>query len=91
MRAEDVDLGAIRLAPRFGVPQEKADGSIKVRPVDHFSWSAAQGSKKRSRAEAKEPSINGHTMCPEQMRHDHLDDLANAARMWKQVSGKVRW
>ena len=35
--AADADLGAIRLVPRFGVEQERSDGTIKLRPVDDFS------------------------------------------------------
>ena len=34
------DLGQVRCVPRFGVEQGvKADGSMKLRAVDHFSWS----------------------------------------------------
>ena len=37
------DLDRIRLNPRFAVVQDKPDGSVKVRPVDHMSWSAGKG------------------------------------------------
>ena len=67
------DLKAVEylLAPRFGVRQEKADGSTKIRPVDHFSWSAAG----RSKRQQKPDSINGHTSVAEHIRHDTLDEL----------------
>ena len=38
------DLRSTLLHPRFGVAQEKLDGSLKLRAVDHFSW----GRTKRS-------------------------------------------
>ena len=34
-------LDEVLLNPRFGVEQLKEDGSIKVRAIDHFSWSPA--------------------------------------------------
>ena len=55
----------------------RPDGSIKVRPVDHFSWSAGERWCKRRR---KESSVNGHTEVPEKITHDHLDDLVASMR-----------
>ena len=70
----------MRLVPRFGIIQgTRPDGSIKVRPVDHFSWS--HGPRKRSRAEVKAGSINGHYNMPGSVAHDHLDDLLASMRL----------
>jgi len=74
--AADVDLGALRLHPRFGVEQGvKADGTLKLRAVDNLSWSGKQG-KKRRRLEG---SVNGHCRIPEVLHHDHIDVLMEAA------------
>ena len=37
---DEFDLSATLLHPRFSAAREKEDGSIKVRAVDHLSWSA---------------------------------------------------
>ena len=39
-QATAVDLQEFLFRPRFGVIQEKENGQLKLRPVDHFSWSA---------------------------------------------------
>ena len=67
------DLGSILLHPRFGVVTEKPDGSIKVRAVDHMSWSAF-GKKKKD-------SVNGHAFPMEKLHHDKLDQLAEVGRL----------
>ena len=62
--------------PRFAVAQGlRADGTTKLRAVDHFSWSAppADRKRKRSRNEVKEDSINGHYEMPVAVSHEHLD------------------
>ena len=49
---EKAPLQSILLNPRFGVEQLKEDGSIKVRAVDHLSWSPpveAQGERPSKR------------------------------------------
>ena len=64
------------LVPRFGITQGlKQDGTVKVRAVDHFSWSCSSGSKKRKRHDMKSDSVNGHYEPDVEMKHDHLDDL----------------
>lgn len=66
--------------------------AFKVRAVDHFSWSAAGSSprkRKRTRREIKARSINGMTVVPEVMKHDHLDDLAAALVMCYDALGTV--
>ena len=82
-----------RLVPRFGVEQGlKPDGSIKLRAVDHMSWSAAQGQKrKRSRNQIKEHSINGHCYVPAKVSHDHLDSLLQLLRVVFAKTGVVPW
>jgi len=81
------------LVPRFGVEQGlKPDGSIKLRAVDHMSWSAAQGQKrKRSRNQIKEHSINGHCSVPAKVSHDHLDSLLQLLRVVFAKTGVVPW
>jgi len=51
----------VRLVPRFSAEQVRDDGTIKIRPVDHFSWSA-HGHHRKDR---KKGSINGHTVVGE--------------------------
>ena len=54
----------VRLVPRCGVTHgTKPEGTPKVRAVDHMSWSMrdhADSSKKRTRKEMKQQSVNGH-------------------------------
>ena len=62
VHASIVDLSKVRLVPRFAVHQgTRKDGSAKIRPVDHLSWShePVKG-RKRTKAMMKEASINGH-------------------------------
>ncbi len=81
----------VLLAPRFGVARgTKPDGSAKVRAVDHFSWSQAEGKKKRKRSEVKSASVNGHFAVDTPIVHDHLDDLHEAMRWQYEASGEVR-
>ena len=91
-------------ACRFGVVQgTKSDGSVKVRAVDHFSWSCKYHkvcpsgnlhdagllcpfgfkectiSKQRKASSKKRKrlcSVNGSTVVPETIQHDHIDQLA---------------
>ena len=59
------DLSQTLLHPRFAVENVKPDGSIKIRPVDNFSWSTL----------GKEGSVNGHVHPCEKLKHDTLDML----------------
>ena len=73
------DLHDYRLCPRFGVEQGlKPDGSCKVRAVDHLSWSVAPDGQPSyfTKRQQKEHSVNGCTVVPVEIRHDHLDKLA---------------
>ena len=80
----------VLLVPRIAVEQGlRPDGSIKVRPVDHFSWSFNQSGKRRTRTETKAGSVNGHYTMPGAVRHDHLDDLLSAMRMFWTILGQV--
>ena len=85
-----VDLDRVLLHPRFAVAQEKVDGSIKVRPVDHFSWSPLKtknlGKMARKR-KIKAASINGHCVPSESLHHDHLDVLLATMARAKQLMG----
>ena len=38
---KEMDLQQVLCNPRFGVCQEKDDGSCKMRAIDHLSWSPA--------------------------------------------------
>lgn len=81
----------VRLVPRFAIEQGiRSDGSKKIRPVDHLSWShAATSGKKRSRAAVKAESINGHYTMPSAVVHDHLDDLLATMRLHFKLIGKA--
>ena len=82
----------VRCVPRFGVEQGlKADGSKKLRAVDHFSWSYQEsGKRKRAKKEVKAASVNGHYDVPCAVEHDHLDQLLAALRMHMEVVGEAR-
>ena len=76
---EKHDLDATLFCPRFGVEQARADGSSKLRAVDHFSWSAD--------AVPKDGSVNGFTFPFEKMKHDTLDKLAVLMRKFVAATG----
>ena len=89
-----VDVSAVLLNPRFGVEQEKEDGSTKVRAIDHLSWSPStltdDGVECRPTKKArKAASVNGHTAQREKMRHDTLDMLALTMRRHFEKFGGV--
>ena len=82
------------LNPRFGVERERADGSIKIRAVDHLSWSPASAceadsQRRPSKKARKEFSVNGYTTPAEKMSHDTVDVLAAALRKFVAVVGCV--
>ena len=52
---------------------------MKIRTVDHFSWSASSGRTKNKR---KRESVNGHCGVPEAITHHHLDDLHAAMALF---------
>ena len=83
----------VLLHPRFSVTQEKADGTFKVRPVDHFSWSPLKtgglGKLARKR-KIQEASVNGHCVPSETLHHDHLDVLLSAMAQAKELTGKTQ-
>ena len=94
--ASACDLGQVRCVPRFGVEQGvKADGSMKLRAVDHFSWShcADVGNhgrkRKRTKKAVKASSVNGHYDMSCNVAHDHLDALLASLRMHKDLIGEV--
>ena len=62
VRGQACDLKQTLLHPRFAVVTHCADGSEKVRPVDHFSWSASGGNRKLD-------SLIGYVRPMEKMRH----------------------
>ena len=80
----ELDTAHFRMVPRFAVQQgQRPDGSTKIRPVDNFSWSHCTGTKRRrSKKEAKETSINGHFVVKHELKHDHLDDLYGALKVF---------
>jgi hypothetical protein len=65
------------LHPRFAVARRREDGSVKVRAIDHFSWSEAPQAQQR-----REGSVNGHTVPAERLGHDTLDALGEAMRQF---------
>ena len=80
---EQMDLRKCLLHPRFGVCQQKASGVTKVRPADHFSWSAAS-----TRRERKAGSVNGNTVAQERMKHQTLDELLALMKRLKQLTSR---
>jgi hypothetical protein len=83
----------VKLVPRFSVEQGvKPDGSVKIRAVDHFSWSAPDADvvgKKRTRKEVKAQSVNGHYTVTDELSHDHLDVLLEAMRLHHETFERV--
>ena len=77
---DECDLDAVLLHPRFGVVQERCDGSNKLRAIDHFSCAAGK---------SFEHSVNGFTGVSEKMTHDTIDDLAAAMTRFFHVVGEV--
>ena len=87
---DEASLAHVLLNPRFGVQQEKDDGRVKVRAIDHLSWSPATAAgihaeQRPSKKARKEGSVNGHTTPSEKMSHDTLDALAAAMRKHMEV------
>ena len=87
------------LNPRFGVAQLKEDGTTKIRPVDHLSWSPGTGHElgiyeRPTRKARKAASVNGHVATAEKMRHDTLDMLAATMNMFvdtlREVPGLIK-
>ena len=76
-----VDLSSVLLHPRFSAVQFKSDGSLKVRPVDHLSWSSCRG--------RKQESVNGHTAALEKLGNECIDTLASVLEAFKENVGCV--
>ena len=87
------DMAKVKLVPRFAVEQGvKPDGSVKIRAVDHFSWSSpdtATAGKERTRKEVKAHSLDGHYTVTNDLSHDHLDVLMEATRLYFATLGSV--
>ena len=85
------DLECTRAVPRFGVVQGmKKDGSVKVRAVDNFSWSApCPGGERLTRKQSKATSLNGCTHIPEVIKHDHIDDLVAVLRKGRELFAEL--
>ena len=90
VRAEPGITGKVLCCPRFGVEQGvRPDGTLKLRAVDHFSWSHANGLRKRKRRDVKWASINGHFTPGVELKHDHLDDLLAAMKLQYVSTGQA--
>ena len=90
----ELDLRKVKLHPRFAVCQgRKADGSVKVRAVDHFSWVAPSSAKwKRKRCSKdvrREGSTNGCVSVCERIKHDHLDALIQAVKLFLSITSAL--
>ena len=72
-------VGALGCSLRYYTMHKFGWCSIKVRPVDHFSWS--HGARERRRTGVKAASINGHDCMPGAVAHAHLDDLLAVLRL----------
>ena len=82
------DMAQVHLSPRFGVEQEKEDGRIQVRPIEHFSWSGGHEGR-ASKQRRKEESVNGYTFPKEKMRTQTLDYLWTAMALFVQTLGEL--
>ena len=69
----------------------KEDGSVKLRAVDHMSWSHGPSKRRRTKKAVKAESVNGHYTPTAKITHDHLDDLLAAMRMHKRPVGSEPW
>ena len=78
---DEGSLGGWLLHPRFAVSQPKPDGGVKLRAVDHLSWSA-QG-------RGKAASVNGSIAPCEKLRHDTLDSLIDAVQAFARLTGEI--
>ena len=63
--------------PRLASVRLKPDGSFKVRPVDHFSWCPGKA--------GKADSVNGFTCAQEKLKHESLDLIVEALKVWRAV------
>ena len=84
----------VLMHPRFGVEQERVDGTTKLRAVDHFSWSPASGSggaqgPASAKKARKAGSVNGHAAAAERMHHDTVDALVESLLHFKALMGTV--
>ena len=82
------EMANVHLSPRFGVEQVKEDGSFKVRPIDHFSWSGGHVGR-ASKQRRKEESVNGYTFPQEKMKTQTLDFLWAAMATFVQILGEL--
>ena len=60
------------LQPRFAVEQQREDGSMKFRAIDHFSWG--------DHGDGLVDSVNGFLVPGEKLKHDTLDSLCAGMR-----------
>ena len=67
------------LHPRFAVKQTRPDGTVKLRAVDHFSWSENRQGL----------SVNSETSASEKMRHDTLDKLGEVMKRLVKSTGQI--
>ena len=91
---EEVNTDHVLLNPRFGVEKVKENGDVKVRAVDHLSWSPGSRldepmASRPNKKARKEASVNGHITPSEKMRHDTIDNLAAAMRHFVELVGEV--
>ena len=78
------------LIPRLCVAQDrKPHGISKIQAVHNFSWSHGKGKRKRKRSEIKSGSVNGHYVPDDELKHDHLDDLAATMSMHFEMVSEV--
>ena len=78
---KDADLENVLYHPRFSVSRIRADGSVKIRAVDHMSWGLGKS--------ARDNSVNGHTTVQENMQHEPLNRLAEVMRRLKKKLPRV--
>ena len=77
----DQDVSHLLLNPRFAISQQKLDGSVKLRAIDHESWAPDD--------EGKEGSLNGFTSVADSLSHHTLDHLGVALKFFYEYNGEV--
>ena len=69
----------------------RADGSTKVRAIDHMSWSVAPDGvgAYHTRKKQGQHSVNWCTVLPESIHHDHIDLLMIVVKKFRSMFNEL--
>ena len=76
-------INSFLMQPRFVLQQQRSDGAIKYRAIDHLSWSPGHGKKRKA------GSVNGATVVEDKIQHDTLDELLDAMQLFVEVTHEI--